>query len=129
MAWRLIVLMGGRETQAVGLDSPPLRIGRHARNGLILDNRTVSAHHAVLHREADGFVLEDLQSTNGTYVNRRSIRRHALQPSDIIDIGPYRLMLVQGDPLPAVRGATGEAPADGESVAPTDFDPLLGTPR
>jgi len=68
-----------------------LTIGRLPDNAVVLDDAGVSGHHACIIRDGEHFVVEDLQSTNGTFVNDRRVARHALQHGDAIRIGKHRL--------------------------------------
>ena len=65
-----------------------LRIGRSADCQLILDDDYVSTRHAALHRTDTGYVVEDLGSTNGTYLNNERVTgRTPITPSDTLRIG------------------------------------------
>lgn len=68
-------------------------IGRKADNLIRLQDPTVSGHHARLRWYRDEVILQDLDSTNGTYVNRERIQEKALQDGDFILIGNWRLRL------------------------------------
>lgn len=72
--------------------------GREPDSDLFLDDVTVSRRHAELRRMADGWLLRDVGSLNGTYVNRQRIEESALAPGDEVQIGKYRFAyLVGGD--------------------------------
>lgn len=67
-------------------------IGRMPDNTVVIDNPAVSSRHARIVREGDGFVLEDLKSTNGTFVNNAPVTRHALKSGDVVLVGKHRLV-------------------------------------
>lgn len=73
---------------------PQFTIGRdQAHNELPLSHPSISRRHAEISRNAQGFVIRDLHSTNGTFVNGRQIRRkHQLQKGDVIRIGPFKIV-------------------------------------
>ncbi|MGA0979436.1 MAG: FHA domain-containing protein [Candidatus Nanopelagicales bacterium] len=72
--------------------------GREPDSDLFLADVTVSRRHAELRRMASGWLLRDVGSLNGTYVNRRRIEEVALTPGDEVQIGKYRFAyLVGGD--------------------------------
>ncbi len=73
---------GGREGELVVLGADVLTIGRNPDNHLFLDDVTVSRRHARILRDGRGYLIEDLRSLNGTYVNRRRIERHRLRDGD-----------------------------------------------
>ncbi len=86
---------GGREGETIDLDVDVLTIGRSPSSDVFLDDVTVSRHHArVLHDEG-GFWVEDLNSLNGTYVNRRRIEQHRLFDGDELQIGKFKLAFVE----------------------------------
>jgi ABC-type multidrug transport system ATPase subunit/pSer/pThr/pTyr-binding forkhead associated (FHA) protein len=76
-------------------------IGRDPQSILHLDTPVVSWRHAVVVRSGQGYTIQDLGSTNGTYVNGQRIRQSVLHPGDTVQIGPYKL-----DYSPAAGGFT-----------------------
>ena len=74
-----------------------MRLGRSADNEIVIEDDAVSGHHARISRQkTDGeageeFVIEDLSSTNCTYVNNKEIKTHQLKDGDIIRLGRTRL--------------------------------------
>ena len=69
-----------------------LTIGRRKDNDVIIENLAVSGHHAKIDSMADGFVLVDLQSKNGSFVNEQLINSHWLKNGDVISIGKHSLV-------------------------------------
>jgi hypothetical protein len=82
---------GGRTGEIFEPQGERTTIGRSPDNGIFLDDVTVSRRHAVLVARDDGFVIEDLGSLNGTYVNRRRVESAQLEDGDELQIGKYRL--------------------------------------
>jgi len=70
-------------------------IGRLPDNTLVIDNPAVSGHHACVFRDGDAYIVEDLQSTNGTFVNEKRITRRTLQNRDVLLIGKHTLVFDQ----------------------------------
>jgi len=66
-------------------------IGRLPENDVRIDNPAVSGHHSLIINILNDSFLEDLNSTNGTYVNGKLIKKHALQHGDVITIGHHQL--------------------------------------
>ena len=88
---------GGLSGQLFPLDTARLTVGRSPSSDIFLDDVTVSRNHAVLSRESDGALLEDLGSLNGTYVNRRRIEApERLEDGDEVQIGKFRLAFIAG---------------------------------
>jgi hypothetical protein len=67
-------------------------IGRLPDNMVIIDNPAVSGHHARVFREGDQVIVEDLKSTNGTFVNGRHVYRHSLRNGDVVLVGKHTLV-------------------------------------
>jgi pSer/pThr/pTyr-binding forkhead associated (FHA) protein len=68
-----------------------LTIGRRKNNDVVIDNLAVSSHHAKIDSVGDGFVLIDLKSKNGSFVNEELINAHWLKQGDVISIGKHSL--------------------------------------
>jgi len=85
---QLVGLEGPYQGQAIPLAASELTIGRSEDNAVRVEGMLVSRHHARIVRQGNDYVLYDLESMNGTYVNGRRIAHHVLQPGDQILIGP-----------------------------------------
>ena len=94
----LVVRRGMGEGASYLLVGDLVTAGREPDSDLFLDDVTVSRRHAELRRMASGWLLRDVGSLNGTYVNRERIEEVALSPGDEVQIGKYRFAyLVGGD--------------------------------
>lgn len=82
-----------------------MTIGRAPDNDIVLSNRAVSRHHAVVYWEEDRFLVEDLGSRNGTFVNGYLIQKVALYDRDKVRIGDVLLRFSQEEELPNSRFA------------------------
>ena len=86
---------GGRSGEVFGLHEGSTTIGRSPDCDVFLDDVTVSRKHAVVTERDGTFVLEDLGSLNGTFLNRRRIEEQApLTDDDEVQIGKYRLVFL-----------------------------------
>lgn len=93
----LVVRAGGPAGTVFALAAPEVSVGRDPEADLFLDDVTVSRNHATIAIDDRGVVLRDLQSLNGTYVNRRRIvADEPLQHGDEIQIGKFRLVFLTG---------------------------------
>jgi pSer/pThr/pTyr-binding forkhead associated (FHA) protein len=102
-------------------------IGRLSDNSVMIDNPAVSNHHALVFRDGDQFIVEDLQSTNGTFVNGTRVSRQALRHGDVVMVGKHQLVLDQlavAEPVSA-DGAEHSVPNHGETMF-LDPKTLLG---
>jgi two-component system, cell cycle response regulator len=84
----LVRMDGSSVGQLFALETPELKLGRHTSCDVVLDDDGVSRRHAQLVREQDGYVVEDLSSANGTFVQGQKIARHRLQDGDVFQLGP-----------------------------------------
>lgn len=89
---RLVLRFDGQDVQEFVLDKKDITIGRTADNDIAIDNLAVSTQHATIHNMSVGVVLEDLRSTNGTFVNDNKIIRHTLEDGDIIGVGKHQIL-------------------------------------
>ncbi len=70
--------------------------GRHPDSDIFLDDVTVSRRHAEIVVVGDGFLVRDVGSLNGTYVNRERIDEAPLANGDELQIGKFKLVFLQG---------------------------------
>jgi len=94
---RLILSLDGQLMAEYNMTKERYTIGRLPDNDVRIDNAAVSGHHSLIINILNDSFLEDLNSTNGTYVNGKLIKKHALQNSDVITIGHHQLRFVDGD--------------------------------
>lgn len=92
----LVVRRGPNAGSRFLLDVPTTSAGRHPDSDIFLDDVTVSRRHAEFRRDAGEFVVVDVGSLNGTYVNRDRIDHVALKNGDEVQIGKYRLVFFAG---------------------------------
>lgn len=91
---KLIVTTNDSFVGEYPLDKECMTIGRKPDNDIQIDNLAVSGHHAQIITILNDSFLEDLNSTNGTYVNSKLIKKHALKDSDQVTIGKHQLKYV-----------------------------------
>ena len=96
---QVIVSLDGVVIKEFQLTKPRVTLGRRAYNDIVLDNLTVRGEHAAIQLSGKGIYLEDLNSTNGTFVNGKAITKHLLQPSDVIAINTYAIQCVDDDEM------------------------------
>jgi pSer/pThr/pTyr-binding forkhead associated (FHA) protein len=92
----LVVLRGPNTGARFLLDSDEVSTGRHPKSDIFLDDVTVSRKHATFRRVGDAFVVRDVGSLNGTYVNRERIDEVTLKTRDEVQIGKFRLVFYAG---------------------------------
>ena len=91
---RLLFKFRDSVLREIETEKTKITIGRTASNDIQVDNVAVSAHHARIVKQGRSCVIEDLNSTNGTFVNERKITRKVLKENDIITIGKHSLVVM-----------------------------------
>jgi ABC-type multidrug transport system ATPase subunit len=115
----------GRLSSVHQVRQPRLRIGRLPDNDVVLDDLLVSRRHAELHRASSGWMLTDLNSGNGTFVNGRRVTETTVSEGDVIGIG-HGLLQLDGDQLVAFVDTGGNTfEADGLTVTTAKGKTLL----
>jgi pSer/pThr/pTyr-binding forkhead associated (FHA) protein len=94
---RLILSLDGTVLAEYNMNKERYTIGRLPDNDIRIDNPAVSGHHSLIINILNDSFLEDLNSTNGTYVNGKLIKKHALQHGDVITAGHHQLRFVEDD--------------------------------
>lgn len=120
---KMIVSIDGVVIKEVTLAKDRTTLGRRPYNDIVIDNLAISGEHAVLHMIGGDVYLEDLNSTNGTYVNGRAIKKQALEHNDVIEVGKYKIRYLVGTTVPETA-----APAPTIVPAPSAPIPLSSAP-
>lgn len=90
---KIIVIFKGRKVDEVACKGKEMTIGRGVGNDLRIDNPAISSKHARIIRDKDCFIIEDLGSSNGTFVNGKKITRSIINSTDSITVGKHELKL------------------------------------
>jgi pSer/pThr/pTyr-binding forkhead associated (FHA) protein len=112
---RLILKFDDRDLTERSVGQQAVTIGRLPDNDIVVDNAAVSGRHAKVYKQGDKYVIEDLQSTNGTFISGQRVGSQALKDGDTITIGKHTILFDR---------AGGEAPVN--PGLKTDFLPELG---
>lgn len=109
---KLTLKFDERELRECAVGTHSVSIGRLPDNMIVIDNPAVSGRHARVFREGNHYVVEDLKSTNGTFVNEKPIARHTLLDGDVVLVGKHSLVfsLSGGEQTPMAD--------DGENFVP-----------
>jgi len=94
---RLVLSLDGQLLAEYNMSRERYTIGRLPDNDIRIDNPAVSGHHALIINILNDSFLEDLNSTNGTYVNGKIVKKHALQHGDVVTVGHHALRFVDGE--------------------------------
>lgn len=98
---KMIVSIDGVVIKEVQLTKDRTSLGRRPYNDVVIDNLAISGEHAVFQMAGSDVFIEDLNSTNGTYVNGKAAKKQQLHNGDTVEVGKYKIKFVS------------EAPADG----------------
>jgi pSer/pThr/pTyr-binding forkhead associated (FHA) protein len=88
---KLVVSLDGVVIKEVQITKDKTSLGRRPYNDIVIDNLAVSGEHAVLQLVGNDVFIEDLNSTNGTYINGKAVKKHLLQHNDTVEIGKYKI--------------------------------------
>ena len=101
---KLILSVDGTVLKEITLTKERTVLGRKPHNDIQVDNLAVSGEHAAIITILNDSFIEDLNSTNGTLVNGKPIKKHFLQNNDVIEIGKHKLKYFNDAPLTASAG-------------------------
>lgn len=115
---KLLLKFHAAVIKEIPFDKTPITIGRKPENDIIIDNMAVSSHHARILMQGANYVIEDLQSTNGTFLNDKKILNSALKHNDNILIGQHTLTFVFPESVQpeAPKPVTPPKPMDSEAT-------------
>jgi len=88
---KLVVSLDGVVIKEVQITKDKTSLGRRPYNDIVIDNLAVSGEHAVLQMVGSDVFIEDLNSTNGTYINGKAIKKQLLVNNDVVEIGKYKI--------------------------------------
>jgi len=98
---QLTLVLGRKPMQAYNLDQPTIRIGRDGGMDIVIDNPSVSRQQAELRKEGDAWVVADLGSANGTFLNGKKIASpQPLKPGDEIGVGKFSVLFEKAVVVP-----------------------------
>src|SRR5689334_25417741 len=88
---KLVVSLDNVVIKEVPITKDRTTLGRRPYNDIVIDNLAVSGEHAVLTSTGNDIYIEDLNSTNGTYINGKAVKKQLLSNNDVVEIGKYRI--------------------------------------
>jgi hypothetical protein len=94
---KLVVSLDGVVIKEVQITKDKTTLGRRPYNDIVIDNLAVSGEHAVLQMVGSDVFIEDLNSTNGTYINGKAVKKQLLTHNDTVEIGKYKIKYLLED--------------------------------
>jgi hypothetical protein len=137
---KLVISMDGVVIKEVQITKDKTTLGRRPYNDVVIDNLAVSGEHAALLLVGADVFIEDLNSTNGTYINGKAVKKQMLVHNDTVEVGKYKIKYHadQGSGYEATQilrpSATASAPSEPSLSRPSGFggptslDPLVHLP-
>lgn len=128
---RLVIQLGPQPGQTFDLALPQITIGRSPTNEVSIPDPEISRKHARLARQGNDYAIEDLGSTNGTFVNtRRIVGLTPLHDGDIIEFGESIRLLYEAESTLPVEPVAAQAPQPRPAPrpAPASYQPAAGPP-
>jgi pSer/pThr/pTyr-binding forkhead associated (FHA) protein len=131
---KMIVSIDGVVIKEVQITKDRTTLGRRPYNDIVIDNLAVSGEHAVLQMEGGDVYLEDLNSTNGTYVNGKAAKKQLLQDGDTVEVGKYKIKFVNDaasssyDKAPVLNASAGGLTAASAPSLTPAFSPAAPEP-
>ncbi|MDQ2733827.1 MAG: FHA domain-containing protein [Pseudomonadota bacterium] len=94
---KLVVSLDGVVIKEVQITKDKTTLGRRPYNDIVIDNLAVSGEHAVLQMVGQDVFIEDLNSTNGTYINGKAVKKQLLAHNDTVEVGKYKIKFMADD--------------------------------
>ncbi len=118
---KLLLKFNAAVIKEVAMDQASVSIGRKPDNDIVIDNPAVSSHHCKLTLEGGGYYVEDLESTNGTFVNEKRIKKSGLHHNDVVGVAKHALVFLneaesQKQAAPAAASSAAAKPASAEKT-------------
>ncbi|MDT7833924.1 FHA domain-containing protein [Aquabacterium sp. OR-4] len=130
---KLVVSLDGVVIKEVQITKDKTTLGRRPYNDIVIDNLAVSGEHAVLQMVGNDVFIEDLNSTNGTYINGKAIKKQLLAHNDTVEIGKYKIkfLVEEGNDFEKTMimrpgSSTGVPPHPSYAQAPASHTSSLG---
>jgi pSer/pThr/pTyr-binding forkhead associated (FHA) protein len=114
---RLLLKFNAAVIKEIPFDKSSLSVGRKADNDIVVDNPAISGHHCRISVQGGTYFVEDLDSTNGTFVNEKRIKKSGLRHNDVVGVAKHALVFLEdAPPSEAVPEASPGIPADATTV-------------
>ncbi|MDX6770083.1 MAG: FHA domain-containing protein [Elusimicrobiota bacterium] len=107
---KLLLKFNAAVIKEIPWDKDAITVGRKPDNDIVIDNPAISGHHCKLVKQGAGFFVEDLESTNGTFLNEKRVKTSGLKHHDVVGVAKHALVFVDDNP-PPVPAAEAAAPA------------------
>lgn len=109
---KLLLKFNAAVIKEIPFDKDSISVGRKPDNDVPIDNPAVSGHHCRISRQGGTYFVEDLESTNGTFVNEKRVKKSGLHHNDVVGIAKHSLVFVEDAPPPPAAAPAPEPSND-----------------
>ena len=113
---KLLLKFNAAVIKEIPWDKESISVGRKPDNDVVIDNPAISGHHCKLVKQGSGFFVEDLESTNGTFLNEKRVKTSGLKHNDVVGLAKHALVFIEDNPPPEAASAPSEARGDATMV-------------
>lgn len=113
---KLLLKFNAAVIKEIPWDKDALSVGRKPDNDIVIDNPAISGHHCKLVKQGSGFFVEDLESTNGTFLNEKRVKTSGLKHNDVVGLAKHALVFVDDDPPPEAEAKAKPVEARGDAT-------------
>lgn len=119
---KLLLKFNAAVIKEIPFDKDSFSVGRKPDNDIVIDNPAISGHHCKISVQGGTYFVEDLESTNGTFVNEKRVKKSGLHHSDVVGLAKHALVFIEDAPPP-------EAPAPAKAPEPAADATMMISPQ
>ena len=113
---KLLLKFNAAVIKEVAMEKDSISIGRKSDNDIVIDNPAISGHHCRLTMEGGGYYVEDLESTNGTFVNEKRIKKSGLHHNDVVGLAKHAVVFLNESEVAASAEGAAKTASDATMV-------------
>lgn len=98
---KLLLKFNAAVLKEIDVQKESISVGRKADNDVVIDNPAISGHHCRIALEGGTYYVEDLESTNGTFVNQKRVKKAGLHNNDVVGVAKHALVFLEDQPAEA----------------------------
>ena len=98
---KLLLKFNAAVLKEIDIKTEAISVGRKADNDIVIDNPAISGHHCRIALEGGTYYVEDLESTNGTYVNQKRVKKSGLHHNDVVGVAKHAIVFLEDVPVEA----------------------------
>src|SRR5271167_961167 len=99
---KLLLKFNAAVIKEIALNKDSFSVGRKPDNDIVIDNPAISSHHCKISLQGGTYVVEDLESTNGTFVNQKRVKKSGLHHNDVVGLAKHAIIFQEDNPTAPV---------------------------